>query len=141
MKLFDDVVNKLTGGATGAGGGQGLAACVLELLSNRQGGISGLVETFQQNGLGHIVSSWIGTGGNLPVSAEQIQQVLGNEQIEAFAQKAGIAPEAASSQLAEVLPGVVDKLTPDGEVPQGGDLMSTGMALLQGLFSGGKSTS
>lgn len=141
MNLFDDVVGKLTGGATAGGGGQGLAASVLELLSNRQGGISGLVETFQQNGLGHIVSSWIGTGGNLPISAEQIQQVLGNEQIQAFAQKAGIAPEAASSQLAEVLPDVVDKLTPDGEVPQGGDLMSTGMGLLQGLFSGGKSAS
>jgi uncharacterized protein YidB (DUF937 family) len=139
MSLFNDVVGKFTG-ATGGDGGQGLAASVLELLCNKQGGISGLLQTFQQNGLGHVVSSWIGTGENLPVSADQIQQVLGNEQIQAFAQKAGIAPEAASSRLAEVLPGLVDKLTPNGEVPQG-DLMSTGMGLLQGLFSGGKSAS
>ena len=141
MNLFDDAVNKLAGSATGGGGGQGLAAAVLELLSNRQGGISGLAEAFQQKGLGQIVSSWIGTGRNLPVSPDQLQQVLGNEQIQAFAQKAGIAPEAASSQLAEMLPGVVDKLTPNGEAPAGGDLMSTGMGLLQDLFSGGKSAS
>ena len=141
MSIFDDVVSRVTGGGTAGGGGQGLVTSVLEMLSNRRGGISGLAETFQQNGLGHIVSSWIGTGGNLPVSADQVQQVFGNEQIQAFAQKAGIAPEAASSQLAELLPCVVDKLTPGGEVPQGGDLMSTGMGLLQGLFSGGKTAS
>lgn len=139
MNLFDDVLSKLGGDAAGGGGGQRLAASVLELLSNRQGGISGLVETFKQNGLGDIVSSWIGTGSNMPVSAEQIGQVLGNEQIQAFAQRAGIAPEAAGSQLAEMLPDIVDKLTPNGEAPQGGDLMSTGMGLLQGLFSRGKS--
>jgi uncharacterized protein YidB (DUF937 family) len=134
MNPLGDVISKLAGGATAGGGRQGLAASVLELLSNRQGGISGLAEAFQQNGLGNIVSSWIGTGANLPVSADQVQKVLGSEQIQGFAQKAGIAPEAASSQLAEALPGIVDRLTPDGKVPQGGDLMSTGMRLLQGLF-------
>jgi uncharacterized protein YidB (DUF937 family) len=115
-----------------------LVPLVLELLSNRQGGISGLLQAFHQNGLGQIASSWIGTGENLPISAEQIQQVFGSEQIQAFAQKAGVAPEAASSQLAGVLPAIVDKLSPNGEVPQG-DLTSTGLELLQGLFS--KSTS
>lgn len=141
MNLFDDVVGKLGGGAPAGGSGQGLVASVLEMLSNRQGGISGLAEAFQQKGLGHIVSSWIGTGGNLPVSAEQIHQVLGNEQIQAVAQKMGISPEAAGSQVAELLPGIVDKLTPGGQVPQGGDLMSTGLGLLKGLMSGDKSGS
>ena len=75
---FDDVVSKLAGSTTGEGG-RGLVASVLELLSNRQGGISGLVESFQQNGLGHVVSSWVGTGGNLPVTGEQVQEVLGTE--------------------------------------------------------------
>ena len=138
MNLFGDILGKLTGGSAGAQQG-GLAASVLELLGNRQGGIAGLAEMFQQNGLGNIVSSWIGTGANLPVSAEQIQQVFGSEQIQAFAQKAGIAPEGASSQLAALLPEIVDRLTPGGEVPQGGDLMSAGMGLLQGLFSKGQS--
>lgn len=141
MNLFDDAVSKLADGATAASGGQGLVASVLEMLSNRQGGISGLAQSFQQNGLGHVISSWIGTGGNLPVSTEQIQQVLGNEQVQALARKMGIAPEAAGSQLAEVLPSIVDKLTPGGEVPRGGNLMSTGIGLLQGLMSGGKSDS
>jgi uncharacterized protein YidB (DUF937 family) len=108
------------------------------MLSNRQGGIGGLAAAFQQNGLGHLVTSWIGTGANLPVSAEQIQQVLGNDQVQEIAQKAGIAPEAASAHIAEVLPDIVDKLTPAGAVPEGSDLMSTGMSLLQGLLSRGK---
>lgn len=135
MNLFSDVVSKLTGGAASGEGSQGIAGSVLELLGNQQGGISGLLEKFQQNGLGDLVSSWIGTGTNLPVSAEQIQQVLGQEQLQAFAQKAGIAPEAASSHLAEALPNIVDKPTPDGQVPQGSDLLSRGMGLLQGLLS------
>ena len=141
MNLFNDVVGKLTGGTGTGESAPSLAASAFDLLCNRQGGISGLLQSFQQNGLGHIVSSWIGTGENMPVSSDQIQQVLGNEQVQAFAEKAGIAPEAASSQLAEVLPSIVDKLTPNGQVPQGGDLMSTGMTLLQGLFSGAKGTS
>jgi uncharacterized protein YidB (DUF937 family) len=128
----------LTGGGPEVGGGQQLAASVLQLLGNQQGGISGLLQNFQQHGLGDVVSSWISTGQNLPVSGEQIQQVLGNEQIQAFAQSAGIAPEGASSQLADLLPGIVDKLTPDGQVPQGQDLMSTGMGLLENLFSARK---
>ena len=130
MSFFDDAASQLTGAA----GGRGIAASVLEMLSNRPGGIAGLAETFQQNGLGQVVSSWIGTGSNLPVSADQIQQVLGSDQILAFARQAGIAPETASSQLADCLPGIVDKLTPDGQAPQGGDLMSTGMSLLKGLL-------
>jgi len=134
MSLFDDLAGKLTG--TGEGGG--LAASVLDLLNNQQGGISGLLEGFQKQGLGHIVSSWIGTGANLPVSAEQLQQVFGSGQIQAFAQKAGIDPQTAGSQLSGMLPEIVDKLTPDGQIPKG-DLVSTGMSLLQNLFSRSKS--
>lgn len=130
MNLFDGALGQLAGG----GGGQGLAGLILEMLSNRQGGISGLAESFQRAGLGHIVSSWIGTGANLPVSSQQLQQVLGNEQIQALARKMGVPTETAGSQLAEAMPGVVDKLTPDGQVPQGGDLMSLGMKLLHGLL-------
>lgn len=141
MNLFSDAASKYAGTTSTGEGTSGPAASALDLLCNRQGGISGLLRMFQQNGLGHIVSSWIGTGENTPISSEQIQRVLGEEQVQAFAEKAGIAPEAASSQLAAILPGIVDKLTPNGEVPQGGDLMSTGMTLLRGVFSGSKETS
>ncbi len=130
MGLFD--------GLTGGSGAQGVAAQVMELLGKQQGGLAGLAATFQQKGLGDIVSSWIGTGKNLPVSADQIQQVLGNDQIRSFAEKAGISTDAAGSQLADLLPGIVDKLTPGGQIPESGALMSSGAALLRNLFSGGK---
>ena len=112
MNLSDEIVSSLTGGATSGEAGQGVAGLVLELLSNQQDGIAGLLEKFRQNGLDGAVSSWIGPGTNLPVSPEQIQQVLGQEQIQAFAQRAGITPEAASAHLAKALPNIVDKLTP-----------------------------
>ncbi len=139
MSLFDDIAGKLTGGAGGGGGG--LVPAVMEMLSSRQGGLAGLAGAFQEKGLGDIVSSWIGTGQNMPVSADQIQQVLGNEQIQAFAQKAGIPAETAGPQLAELLPGIVDKLTPDGHIPEGGGLMSAGAGFLRNLMSGGKQDS
>ena len=141
MSLFGDIAGKLTGGATGGGGGQELITSIVELLNSREGGLSGLAAAFQQKGLGDIVSSWIGTGQNLPVSSDQIQQVLGNDQIQAFAEKVGISTGEAGPKLAEFLPGIVDKLTPGGQLPQGGDLMSTGMGFLKDLMSGGKSES
>jgi uncharacterized protein YidB (DUF937 family) len=137
MGLFDDVVKAATGTAPAAEGSQSsLASAVLSMLSsNESGGISGLAKQFAAKGLGNIVSSWIGTGQNLPVSPEQLQSVLGSEHVQAIAAKAGIAPEEASAGLAKILPQLVDKLTPNGEVPQG-NLMAKGMELLKGkLFS------
>lgn len=133
MALFDDLANKLTGGAAASGAG-GVVPVILSLLNNK-GGISGLVDAFQKAGLGNIVSSWIGTGENLPISAEQIGRVFGNDQVEAFADQAGVPREAAGSRLAELLPGIVDKLTPGGQMPQG-DLMSAGMRLLGSMMPG-----
>jgi uncharacterized protein YidB (DUF937 family) len=94
-----------------------------------------LAHQYTANGLGDVIHSWISTGQNLPISPEQVQKVLGSDQVQAIAAKAGISPEAAQSGLAQVLPQIVDRLTPNGEVPQG-DLMSKGMELLKGkLFS------
>lgn len=74
-----------------------------------------------------MVSSWIGTGENLPISAEQIQSGLGSGLIQQFANAAGLDPHVASSKLAEILPGIVDKLTPDGKLPESGGLLEQGM--------------
>lgn len=136
MGLFDNVVKAATGTAPAADGSQSsLASAVLSMLSNQGGGISGLLQQFNSKGLGNIVSSWISTGQNLPITGEQVQSGLGEEQVRAIAAKAGISPEAASSGLAQILPQMVDRLTPNGQVPQG-DLMSKGMELLKGkLFS------
>ena len=136
MGILDDVLKTATGAAPAADTPQSpLASAVLSVLSSQGGGISSLVQQFASNGLGHIVNSWISTGQNLPISPEQIQSVLGSEQVQAIATKAGISPEAAQNGLAQFLPQIIDHLTPNGEVPQG-DMMSQGMELLKGkLFS------
>jgi uncharacterized protein YidB (DUF937 family) len=132
MSLIDDVKNKVLGGE--GGGGSPIAAC-LQLVNSHPGGFSGLLQAFHDNGLGGVVSSWVGTGSNQPISAEQIQSVLGNEKIKQFAAKAGIDPQQASSKIAECLPQVVDKLTPNGEVPKG-NLLEIGKDLLKSLGGG-----
>lgn len=136
MGLLDDAMKAVTGTSPAAEGSQSsLASAVLSMLTSQSGGISGLVQQFASKGLGNIASSWVGTGQNLPISPEQVHSVLGSEQVQAIANKAGISPENASSALAQILPQIIDHLTPNGEVPQG-DLMSKGMELLKGkLFS------
>lgn len=136
MGLLDDVLKQATGTAPAPDGSQSsLASAVLSMLSNQSGGISGLAQQFAARGCGHIVSSWIGTGQNLPISPEQLQSILGSEQVQEIAARAGISPQDANAGLAQILPQLVDHLTPNGEVPQG-DLMSKGMELLKGrLFS------
>ena len=79
MGLFDQLTEMVSGQQAG-----GLGGALSDLL-NQQGGVSGLVEKFQSGGLGEVVNSWVGSGENLPVSAEQVQQVLGNEQIAGLA--------------------------------------------------------
>lgn len=127
MSLFDQL-----GGMLGGDNSQLLQSA--QTLLNDNGGVAGLVEKFQQGGLGDIVSSWVGTGDNLAISAEQIQSVLGNEQIAGLAAKLGLDSSQLSQQVAEHLPALIDRLTPNGEVPQGGDLLSQGASLLGGLF-------
>lgn len=114
-----------------------IATHLLETINNHPGGLSGLIQSFHEQGLGSIASSWVGNGENLPISSEQIQQVLGNERVQQLAAKAGISPEAASSTLSQLLPTLVDKLTPNGQVPEHSNLLETGMSLLQSLQNKG----
>ena len=135
MSLLGDLAGQaLSGALSGSGGSQsGLMGAALELLNNHPGGIGGLAQAFEQNGLGGIAQSWIGNGANSPVSADQIQSVLGSDAVKAFAEKAGVSPEAASGHLAELLPSLVDKLSHNGEAPaEGTDLLSLGMKLFGG---------
>lgn len=130
MGLLDDMVTKATGTGSSTEPTSGLAGGILEMLKNQPGGLSGLVQTFQEKGLGGIVNSWVGTGQNLPISAEQIQGALGSEKVKQLAAKAGISPDVASSKLAELLPTVVDKLTPDGKIQEGLDLLPKDLSFL-----------
>lgn len=119
MGLFDSIVGAAMGQLQNGGGlGQALGG----LLSNDGpvGGLGGLQEKFEAAGLGGVIQSWIGTGSNLPISADQLQSVLGNDTVRQLATQLGFDPDQLSGQLASLLPGVVDGLTPTGEVPAGG---------------------
>ena len=134
MGLLDQVVGALGGGASE--GGNSSLAMIMQLVNNPKiGGIGGLVGKLQQGGLSEVVASWVSTGENLPVSADQLSGALGNDAIASLANSMGVSNEEASGSLAELLPQVVDKLTPDGQVPEG-DLMSQGLDLLKGKFFG-----
>ncbi len=99
------------------------------LKSSESGGAEGLLSTFNEKRLGEVMSSWIGTGENLPISSEQIQQVLGSDQVQQIAEKLGVSPDDASRGLAEMFPQIVDKLTPDGSLPTQ-DLLHQGLGMI-----------
>jgi uncharacterized protein YidB (DUF937 family) len=134
MGLLDQITGALGGQGSGAGGS---LQSILELINNPQiGGLQGLIQKFHDGGAGEVVKSWVSTGQNLPISADQINSVLGNDAVKDIAAKLGIDPAAASGHLAEMLPQIVDKLTPGGAVPTGGNLLEEGLSLLKGkLFS------
>ena len=113
-------------------GEKGAMAQVAMDMLNQNGGLSGVLEKFKEGGLAEQAASWVGTGENLPISADQIASVLGNSQIGEIATKFGIDPNTLSAQIAEHLPAIVDKLTPDGEVPsESGNLLSVLMGMLK----------
>jgi uncharacterized protein YidB (DUF937 family) len=143
MGILDTVLGVIKGqvannAAPGAAvsGDNHLLESVIGLLTDPQtGGVSGLVDKIAAGGLGDQVASWVGTGNNLPITAEQIQKVLGSSFVQDLAQKMGINTTDVASSLAGLLPQVVDKLTPDGQVPADNKLLELGLAGLKGLLA------
>lgn len=84
------------------------------------GGLQGLMGLFQKNGLGDVLGSWIGTGQNAPIAGNVLAQVLGSGQMGQIAQQLGLSHGEAADQLAQVLPDLIDKLTPQGQAPAQG---------------------
>ena len=124
MGLLDSVIGAL--GQQGVGGISGgsqaeLLNAVVGMLGQGggAGGLGNLVQQFEQGGLGHLVQSWIGTGQNLPVSPDQLGGVLGSDTVSNMASKLGMNHGDLLGQLTQVLPQLVDTLTPHGQVPQG----------------------
>ena len=104
-------------------------------MTNKEtGGLEGLIQVFNQKGLGDVISSWVGTGYNAAITPEQIQEVLGSDVIKQLSEKSSVSIDAAKAQLAELLPTLIDKVTPEGKVPER-DLLNKGMELLRGIFS------
>jgi uncharacterized protein YidB (DUF937 family) len=108
MGLLDGLI----GGVVGAE-----MVSVASQLIAKHGGVSGIVTQLQQQGLGATVNSWIGTGPNQPISADQVHQALGPDVIRDLAARAGMTPQELTQKLSQVLPQLVDKLMPDGTVP------------------------
>jgi uncharacterized protein YidB (DUF937 family) len=145
MGLLDSVVGGMLGGGGSGGGNSQLLQIIMGMLSNQgggglggvghsgnSGGLAGLVQQFQRGGLGDVAASWVSTGPNQPVSGEQLQGVFGNDMVAQIAQQLGMSQGDTLGQLSQMLPTVVDKLTPNGELPAGnpdvgqlGDLMGS----------------
>ena len=136
MGLLDDITRLAGGGAGGSlTANPALVQGVLQLLGSGQsgGGLAGIIQGFQQAGLGDAISSWVSTGQNQPISPEQLLQGLGTARTQQLAQSAGVSEGAAASALAAILPTIVDRLTPDGQVPQSGQLNQL-MSALKGAI-------
>ena len=109
MGLLDGLLGGLVGGEM---------ATVVNGLIEKHGGVQGIVNQLQQQGLGATVKSWVGTGPNQPISVDQVHQAFGQGAIAALAAKAGMNPQDLAQKLAQILPQAIDKLTPGGVVPK-----------------------
>jgi uncharacterized protein YidB (DUF937 family) len=113
------------GGGTGPAASPGSPPTSDEGAGGLLGGLGGLLDKLQKGGLGNVVNSWVGSGQNQPVPHTQLGPALGPDIIKALAQRSGLSEEEITKQLSQVLPGVVDKLTPAGRLPTLAELSDT----------------
>lgn len=111
-------------GTNGKGGGAEILGSLLQTLGNGRSGsggnpLSGLMDLLTKSGLAEQKDSWVGTGENQPVTGAQIQQALPDETLKQVADEAGVTTDRAATDIAETLPRVIDRLTPDGHLPVG----------------------
>ena len=132
MGILGEMAKGFLGKTLGGGGSQNpLMDIVMGLITNPQsGGLQGLIQTFKEKGLGDAMSSWISTGENQSVSGDQIQHALGGNFIQQIAQQLGGSKSEVSGGLANLLPDIIDKLTPTGKLPEGNQL-SQGLEMLK----------
>ncbi len=129
MGMLDGLIGSVLGKVMGEKAG--MAQVAMEMF-NTNVGVGGILEKFKTGGLADAAASWVGTGDNIPVSADQISSVLGNDQIAAMAEKFGIEPATLSAQIAEYLPSVVDKMTPNGAVEaDSGNILSSVLGMFK----------
>jgi uncharacterized protein YidB (DUF937 family) len=132
---LDDVLEKLTGsGGTAPGGLGGMLAGLVPVVSGmlEHGGLQKVLAQLEASGLGSQAASWVGTGANQAISAADIEKVVGSSQLAGIAAQLGVSPDEAAGALAHVLPAVVDKVSPDGEVPPQADVDAALVQLADG---------
>jgi uncharacterized protein YidB (DUF937 family) len=142
MGLLDQIIRSAVGSATTPatrGGSSPIVMALLALLASKVmagrttvdsapggsvGGLGGLIESFQRGGFENVIQSWIGTGPNNAISPDQLHQALGAGTVEDLAQETGLPKQDLLTQLSQLLPGVIDKLTPHGNLPSDADLLA-----------------
>jgi uncharacterized protein YidB (DUF937 family) len=125
MGLIDSVLGSLLGGQNASSPMGGILSNILQGGSRggyaqpgMGGGLGGLLQQFQQAGLGHVADSWVGTGPNTPVSPGQLRDVFGQDRVRDMASQSGMPEDDFLGQLAQHLPSAVDGMTPEGRLPE-----------------------
>jgi uncharacterized protein YidB (DUF937 family) len=139
MGLLDGILSSVLGQLSGSQQ-TNLLSSVAGLVGGQAGGIEGLLQKFGAQGLGDLVKGWVSTGPNPPATPQHIEQVFGGQQLDQIAAQTGIDRSQVASHVAQLLPQLVDKLTPQGQ-PVAGNALQQGLSsLLQGglgkLFGG-----
>lgn len=131
MGLLDSILGSVMGGGQ-QGGSNPLVQIAMQMLTqqgaNGQSGLSDLVSKFQQGGLGQIADSWVGTGENMPVSPDQISQVLGSGKLAEIANQFGLSQDDVAGGLSKILPDMVNQATPNGQMPDSTDFISNALS-------------
>ncbi len=130
MGLLDGLLSSLLGGLSN-NQQSSLMSAVSGLVTGNDG-IGGLLQKFSANGLGDLMKGWVSSGPNPPATPQHIEQVFGPDQLRQIASQTGIDPSQISAQIAQILPQVVDKLTPNGQPIEGAQLQGGLASLLQG---------
>lgn len=125
--LLGGLLGGAGGGQSGSGGGNILGSLLGALMGGAKSGggadgsnpLGGLMDMLTKSGLADQAQSWVGPGENQPVTGDQVAQALPDETLQKVAQDAGVSPQQAADEIAQVLPQAVDKLTPQGQVPSG----------------------
>ena len=140
MGLLDGLLGNLMGGNSG-GGSNPLLQIAMQMLANKggggtgggamdaMGGLGGIVSAFQKGGLGHLADSWVGSGENLPVSGDQLTQVLGSDKIGQIASQLGMSQGDAAGGLAKILPDLINHVTPNGQMPANHSMVEDALSM------------
>ena len=140
MGLLDGILGSVLGGNSG-GGSNPLLQIAMQMLANKggggagggamdaMGGLGGIISAFQKGGLGHLTDSWVGSGDNLPVSGDQLTDVLGADKISQIASQLGMSQSDAAGGLAKILPDLVNHVTPNGQVPASHSLVEDALSM------------
>jgi uncharacterized protein YidB (DUF937 family) len=142
-----DLLGRITGGGAGTGdeqssfGGKGaLMAMLLPLAMQwvqRNGGIGAVLDRFRQQGHGQQTQSWLSTGANEPVGTQAVADVIGMDELSRMSQQLGVSEEEVAGGMAQILPEVVNHVSPAGALPHDADdQLGSVMSALSGMLSG-----